>query len=520
MKNAFYKNMCRKIISGLIILCCVCAAFLISCKTVNASGIEKEETVPETFDGNSAENSGFKIEEIMPEDKNGKPEMSVSGFQLEEEPSVSIPVQERPVNEDGTGKQESLPEEKKDRGAEASSPPENAGEDGRKKEPPKEEAVIKPVPAAEKKEENSNPKENINNTENIPAGKENGGNEAFENTYEDNSADSGSIEEFDIKSLLDGIENGGYSAAGGKSETVETEEVLGEPEEDRDAEISRRVNVAKGQRLEISYPAEGWVYLGEETSQSGLKYLQRKLQRGDSLFTFSAEKEGSYILNFSYFDVFSDDYISDAVSVTVTAENGKTEKTVTAPEYSKAGKTEAEKNGGTPAEKKGNVETSGGEIFAEKIKKQNGKLYVPENSETGSGNSSSAGKSKTAAETSIISDEPDVFASNAEFTSKDVTSAGTAQSSALLEKAEKEIAAGDAESAVNTLEEFFAVSSIRLDEGWFLKGKAYEINGKLKSIKTALNAYKFLVKAFPESPLWNDADARIRYIEKFYVNIK
>lgn len=77
-----------------------------------------------------------------------------------------------------------------------------------------------------------------------------------------------------------------------------------EPDESKEEKASRSVKLYTGQRLEVVYPGEGWVYLGESSAQKGIKYQQRKLQSGTSIFHFGAGDEGSYILNFSYFDVF------------------------------------------------------------------------------------------------------------------------------------------------------------------------------------------------------------------------
>lgn len=90
----------------------------------------------------------------------------------------------------------------------------------------------------------------------------------------------------------------------------------------------------------------------------------------------------------------------------------------------------------------------------------------------------------------------------------------------IIDEVSKEISNGNAKKALERLEDFFAIASTNMDEAYFLRGKAYELNTDQKNIKLALAAYKFLTKTFPNSPLWNEADARIRYIEKFFVKIK
>lgn len=106
-----------------------------------------------------------------------------------------------------------------------------------------------------------------------------------------------------------------------------------EPDESKEEKASRSVKLYTGQRLEVVYPGEGWVYLGESSAQKGIKYQQRKLQSGTSIFHFGAVDEGSYILNFSHFDVFSDNFISDSIAVHVEKAKTKLSNTVKAPDY-------------------------------------------------------------------------------------------------------------------------------------------------------------------------------------------
>lgn len=96
----------------------------------------------------------------------------------------------------------------------------------------------------------------------------------------------------------------------------------------------------------------------------------------------------------------------------------------------------------------------------------------------------------------------------------------TLSSDQLLEKTRTAIAAADAGTALTYLDNFFTTAEEKLDEGWFLKGRAYELNGSARNIRLALEAYKTLTDSFPQSKYWAEADARIRYITGFYINIR
>ena len=268
-----------------------------------------------------------------------------------------------------------------------------------------------------------------------------------------------------------------------------------EPDESKEEKASRSVKLYTGQRLEVVYPGEGWVYLGESSAQKGIKYQQRKLQSGTSIFHFGAGDEGSYILNFSYFDVFSDNFISDSIAVHVEKAKTKLNNTVKAPDY----------KGPINAQKENKPD----------LKKENKYDEVLAGTPLKAESSSSAKKN----ENTKVYDTPDLVTVTEKSESK--TSGQDFKSAAeMLDMIRGYISEGNAVSALNSAEDFFKNYSVNLDEALFLRGQAYELNGPNKNVKKALEAYQTLTKAYPESKFWDKADARIRYIKKFYIDIK
>ncbi len=295
-------------------------------------------------------------------------------------------------------------------------------------------------------------------------------------------------------------------------------------EEDK-VNISRYTNIIKGQNIDFSYPGEGWVYLGEETSQKGLSYVKRKMEDGKTFFTFTAENEGNYVLNFSYFDVFSGDFIVDAVSVKVMPNNDGVQKDSLVLEYQG-------KNGKKPVETQPkktpnevNVDADKVAIKAEELeKKDDGKTQqssgVASAKNAGTLKPTTSGNLGNNAETSGYK-EPEVFVNVASISPENAkNTVSTEDVKKIIDEASEAISNGNAKVALKRLDDYFAVASTNMDEAYFLRGKAYELNTDQKNIKMALSAYKFLTKTFPNSPFWNEADARIRYIEKFFVKIK
>lgn len=273
-----------------------------------------------------------------------------------------------------------------------------------------------------------------------------------------------------------------------------------EPDDVKEPTASRSVKLYAGQKLEVVYPGEGWIYLGETTAQKGIKYRQRKLQDGLSVFHFDAEAPGNYILNFSYFDVFSDEFIADALSVNVETPKEKLTNTVRAPDY-KSSRADYGQNKDLKQDKAENSNSSA---------KDEADTYRRIQSEAPQENPADGRNVFDSPElTTAVEKDAAVQGKNTPVLSPDE----------ILKKTEQFIAAADAGEALSLLEDFLKNYTVRQDEGWFLSGQAYELNGKYKNIKQALKAYQTLTEAYPESKFWDKADSRIRYIKKFYMDI-
>ena len=297
-----------------------------------------------------------------------------------------------------------------------------------------------------------------------------------------------------------------------------------EPETEQKPKVSRMVAVEEKQRLELTYPGHGWVYVGEQTSQPGLKYEQRKLQDENSIFMFTAEKKGDYILHFSYFDVFTNEFVTDAVAVSVSAARSTAAKAmVKAPDYqteadSDATEAQANKNTQAAASQSSSNSTAntGTGTTTHTVQAAS---EAPQTASTGS-----QSKTSEQAMTAGTAEAASSAAGNTGDSTGQVPTAADAEaplsSDQLLEKARTAIAAADAGKALTYLDNFFTTAEEKLDEGWLLKGRAYELNGSMRNIRLALDAYKTLTDGFPQSKYWAEADARIRYITGFYINIQ
>lgn len=280
-----------------------------------------------------------------------------------------------------------------------------------------------------------------------------------------------------------------------------------EPETEQKVKVSRMVAVEEKQRLELSYPGHGWVYIGEQTAQQGLKYEQRKLQDNNSIFMFTAEKKGDYVLHFSYFDVFTNDFITDAVAVSVSEARSTAAKSmVRAPDYKNDGeREEPEQQMNAQAAASSTDSQPSADTVQQKKTEAISDVDIT---------ASSAAMAEGSDTIAMFGETGLIESAAAVGTEEQLTPAE------LLEKARTAIGAADAASAIQYLDQFFTASTQNLDEGWFLQGRAYELNGSARNIRRALAAYKTLTNTYPQSKYWAEADARIRYITSFYINIQ
>ena len=59
-----------------------------------------------------------------------------------------------------------------------------------------------------------------------------------------------------------------------------------------------RVDAARGQRFELRFPGSGWLYLGDEQGNDGIRYETRRFQDSQAVFVLNPERDGEYLLRF------------------------------------------------------------------------------------------------------------------------------------------------------------------------------------------------------------------------------
>ena len=69
-------------------------------------------------------------------------------------------------------------------------------------------------------------------------------------------------------------------------------------------------------------------------------------------------------------------------------------------------------------------------------------------------------------------------------------------------------------AALDKLNIFFEYSTSDRDEALFLQGQIYEAKSETQNIKAAMDSYTSLIKNYPASKYWDDANKRIKYLKR------
>ncbi|MBO7637837.1 MAG: hypothetical protein J6S91_02565, partial [Treponema sp.] len=108
------------------------------------------------------------------------------------------------------------------------------------------------------------------------------------------------------------------------------------PETDPNVTPSRSVTIGLNQYLEVEYPGNEWIYLGEAEETNHVRYYGRKLGRDNTVFTLCSKEAGTVLLHFYCIDPLNGTSISDYLEVVVEDRTTGTSKKAVAPSYAKA----------------------------------------------------------------------------------------------------------------------------------------------------------------------------------------
>ena len=107
---------------------------------------------------------------------------------------------------------------------------------------------------------------------------------------------------------------------------------------------SRSVSMKNYQYLDIVYPGNGWIYLGESDNSKNFIFYGRKLGGKDTSFTLRSKNPGRFILHFYKNDALTGNFIDDYLEVIVDDEKSSSNEHILCPMYKEIVPPKYEKN--------------------------------------------------------------------------------------------------------------------------------------------------------------------------------
>ena len=323
-------------------------------------------------------------------------------------------------------------------------------------------------------------------------------------------------ENSEVNASEDGDENNESETA---EESIEpTIEI--ETEEEAQEEIvivpSRSVSLKKGETLVITYPGNGWIYMGSTSEYNNLASRGRKLGTTDTKYTLLAKESGTQIHHFYKVDNLTGEYIDDYIEVTVLEKKGKSSTVVSAPDYSELVPKKPESPAKASPKAAPKIETieeaATTETPAPAAKAQ--PQPQPEAKAEAEAIVEVQNESQDDSEDSVIEIE-----SEDAVIVIDEDNENAEELETIMEQARTSLSSKKYDDAYPALVQYLELSTDNRDEALYLLGQILESNSKYRDIKQAVETYQTLCDNYPASKYWDKANKRIVYLKRFYINI-
>lgn len=263
---------------------------------------------------------------------------------------------------------------------------------------------------------------------------------------------------------------------------------------------SRSMTAKNNQYVDIIYPGRGWIYMGEDEGKDQiLRYFGRKLGTENTTFTLRTTKSGETVLHFYKNDVLKGEYIDDYLEIKVLEESAKPNERAKAPSYE-----ESVPQKPVRLEKK--AETQEETQKTDEIKNIEEKTSGDEQ------------KLSSQDETNLKQNDVSNNVSN-EVSRPEQKKSLKIDTKNLLEQAKKDFEAKSYAQALSEVQQYLDTQNTRIDEALFLQGQILEADSEVKNIKSAIDSYNSLIKNYPASTFWQEANRRKIYLNRYYVNI-
>ena len=309
-------------------------------------------------------------------------------------------------------------------------------------------------------------------------------------------------------------------------EISDTKENDFEVNEEKEIKPSRSITLKKLEYLDVTYPGKGWIYMGLTDNSKDITYFGRKILPDDTKFSLQAKIEGKKILHFYKEDSLTGEYIDDYIEVIVEKEKGSSKTHIEAPKYIPQIKKESKKI------KKSEVSSNTNEIQSlESAKNESAKKEAASDNNSKSSVKVNEGKTEQNNSQNIVDDQTTIVKENKKITeiidqssnkAEIVTESITEEnkeidSSKLYEDAINYYNLKQYQAALNSIVLYLQNALDKRDAALYLQGQIYEADSEIQNINKAIDSYTMLTNNFPASSYWEDANKRIIYLKRFYL---
>ena len=290
---------------------------------------------------------------------------------------------------------------------------------------------------------------------------------------------------------------------------------------------SRSMTIKKNQYIDITYPGTGWIYLGQKDNKKDFTFFGRKLGGKDTSFTLRAKNPGTYLLHFYKNDPLTNSYIDDYLEVIVENKETSSTEHILAPNYATIVPPKVTITAETRKEnKKQNINKTVDENKNKQQKTQEEQTQNVASKKPIDSSVKTVIQTQDAENTNEIpetSNTQNIIETKQEENNtqnKPNQNLDKLKESELLALAKKQFANKEHSNALFTLEKFFEKAVSKIDEGLFLQGQILESKSDVQNIKGAIDSYELIVKSYPASAYWTQANKRTIFLKRFYINIR
>jgi hypothetical protein len=251
---------------------------------------------------------------------------------------------------------------------------------------------------------------------------------------------------------------------------------------------ARTVSADTGSVVELPFEGTGWVYLGEQTGQPGIRYDSRRTDTAGQTFVLHADENGEYLLKFYRQDLLRDNIINDYVRL-VVREAAATPELAALAEAPLTALAEAP-------------------------------LAVPATTSPAASSAASLPTAPARASVAPVT-APPVPGTETVPATPGLPAVPTPDNTAdYLSSARASFDAGRFDEALASLDRYRERYPAGSDEAWWLYGQCFESPGAARNIRASVDAYRHIVRDFPQSTRRSAAQNRIAFLERFYFNIR